>query len=331
MRPRVILMSLAALLLLVVACTAVSATTALHSLDVAGGELDLNCEARVTGYHEVRVAVWWTWTKMNPHPGLADEVVVLGPDGWCSMAEPGTKPPTSSAGEGEVQFGVVGDADSTVTDMAGADNVKAYAAIEPNEDGSLAVYLKTKIDPVAFEDRITVQYLMVERVPSPTARQTLADRLLRLLGVNRMKLFAFETQGQLSPLPDLVCPAYVGEPYRPSLTVDSPTPDLDKVARDLWTDYLEHHVASDQPDGQRLAEYVINNIKVYEEDATHFWFSVDYSVKPAVMSTTWIAGNGDQKFNGWIEGKYQEIDVVRNGDTFTVVGGGTGGHLVVPQ
>ncbi|MGE5559898.1 MAG: hypothetical protein ACM3XN_02440 [Chloroflexota bacterium] len=118
---------------------------------------------------------------------MADQVVLIGPEDCESAQAPATRPPINHASASRVEFWTAyGGADIEALNETGM--VKAYAAVTPNEDGHVTIYLNTNKSAEQLEGAFTVIYRMVTSYPRPDRRVvqtpiTIAERLLMAIKV----------------------------------------------------------------------------------------------------------------------------------------------------
>lgn len=159
---------------------------AYRSASSAQGTVSLAGTATVTGEHEVTIDVTWRWPIENPHPGVADEIVILGSDEW-GTARNSINRPSSDGSASKVEFWAqYGGADLSA--LFETDDVKAYAAVAPNRDGHITVCLNTEGDAARIRESFTAVYMMVDCYPRPRGHaaeypMTLTERLMVAVGI----------------------------------------------------------------------------------------------------------------------------------------------------
>jgi hypothetical protein len=159
---------------------------AYRSASSAQGTVSLAGTATVTGDHEVTIDVTWRWPIENPHPGVADEIVILGSDEW-GTARDSINRPTSDGSVSKVEFWTqYGGADLSA--LFETDEVKAYAAVAPNREGHITICLSTEGDAARTRDSFAAVYMMVDCYPRPRGHaaeypMTLAERLMMAVGI----------------------------------------------------------------------------------------------------------------------------------------------------
>lgn len=110
--------------------------------------------------------------------------------------------------------------------------------------------------------------------------------------------------------------------YQPSMTV-KPGTNLETVARSLLEKYLKHYMENSIPEPERLKAFKIKEIKLQEKNDSGFVYTAEFSVQGVDENTSWVAGNGIVKNDGWIEDKYMFIKVAKKGNTYTMKEWGT--------
>lgn len=112
-------------------------------------------------------------------------------------------------------------------------------------------------------------------------------------------------------------------PYPIELKIsDSLTPDLNQIAKKLFSDYLSSYT-NNNGNTRQLKSYTIDKINIEKSDASSFVFSVEFSVQP-YNAQEWTAGNGDASTqNGWIKNKIYFVKVGIEGQTYTMLSHGT--------
>lgn len=111
------------------------------------------------------------------------------------------------------------------------------------------------------------------------------------------------------------------EMFTPSITSD-PT-NLGLIAKELMRAYFNNYTADSIPEDQGLLSYKLNQIRIISQSAYGFMFYLDYSVQGASETTSWHAGNGVSKGNGFVEGKVWFVRVAKQGNTYKMIGAGT--------
>lgn len=110
--------------------------------------------------------------------------------------------------------------------------------------------------------------------------------------------------------------------YQPSMTA-KPGTNLETVARSLLEKYLKHYMENSIPEAERLKAFRIKEIKLQEKNDSGFVYTAEFSVQGVAKNTSWVAGNGIVKNDGWIEDKFMFIKVVQKGNTYTMKKWGT--------
>lgn len=142
----------------------ISVTVAYRAAKVSHGFVWLSGIVRVTGEHEIAIDIEWRWPIKNPHPGVADEIVLLGPAEWLDPRTPGTERAVDNSPTGNQEFwGAYGGAD--IRPLLQTGTVKFYAAVTPNEDGQITVYLNSEADAKALPKSFMLAYMMVDSFP----------------------------------------------------------------------------------------------------------------------------------------------------------------------
>jgi poly-gamma-glutamate capsule biosynthesis protein CapA/YwtB (metallophosphatase superfamily) len=106
----------------------------------------------------------------------------------------------------------------------------------------------------------------------------------------------------------------------------------EEVARRLFEQWMEYGAAPALPNAQRIFDYEIEGLKVNEEQqARAVELGVDYiaevtfSVRPIVPQfSSWVAGNGELKLDGWVRQKSLFVGVRDEGERYRMVVLGTG-------
>lgn len=111
------------------------------------------------------------------------------------------------------------------------------------------------------------------------------------------------------------------EKLTPSITSDLTDPA--SIAKELMKAYFNHYTADGIPEDQRLLSFKLNQIRVISQSADGFMFYLDYTVQGTSETTSWHAGNGVGKGNGLVEGKVWFVRVVKEGNTYKMIGAGT--------
>lgn len=117
---------------------------------------------------------------------------------------------------------------------------------------------------------------------------------------------------------------YEWQGYQPTITIEA---DINpgNVASILIEKYLQHYMDNSIPESDRLEDYIINKIDMVEESDRGLVFSVSFSVQGVSEQSSWRAGNGTIKENGWIEDKFMFVKVIQEGNSFTMTEWNTGG------
>lgn len=110
--------------------------------------------------------------------------------------------------------------------------------------------------------------------------------------------------------------------YRPVITVSGKTEQ--EVAKMLWDEFLRYYRNRDIPTALRLKAYRIGEITLGNTTADGFRFTVRYSVRASQANTVWCSANGSTNILGWTTGLRMIVNVIRDGDRFSVSGMGTG-------
>lgn len=77
---------------------------------------------------------------------------------------------------------------------------------------------------------------------------------------------------------------------------------LSEIATQLVADYyLKPALSTIKNDQDRILDYKVTRIEVGNDEDTCFRFHADFSVKPAVANTAWLAGNGKMNSDGWVD------------------------------
>ena len=111
------------------------------------------------------------------------------------------------------------------------------------------------------------------------------------------------------------------EMFTPSITSDQT--DLDLIAKELMKANFKHYTVGSIPEDQRLLSYKLNQIRIISQSAYGFMFYLDFSVQGASEATSWYAGNGSGKGNGFVEGKVWFVRVAKQGNAYKMIGAGT--------
>lgn len=111
------------------------------------------------------------------------------------------------------------------------------------------------------------------------------------------------------------------EMFTPSINSDLTDPV--SIAKELMKAYFNHYTADGISEDQRLLSFKLNQIRVISQSADGFMFYLDYTVQGTSETTSWHAGNGVGKGNGLVEGKVWFVRVVKEGNTYKMIGAGT--------
>jgi hypothetical protein len=111
-------------------------------------------------------------------------------------------------------------------------------------------------------------------------------------------------------------------PYPISTTINHiSTPDLNNIAKELFTDYLNFYTKNNV-NSQQLKNYTIDKLNIEKSDKSSFVFYVEFSLQPYDVQT-WIAGNGIDSKDGWIHQKSYYVKIGIKDRTYTMESHGT--------
>ena len=119
-------------------------------------------------------------------------------------------------------------------------------------------------------------------------------------------------------------PMQTSQPEEPleGISAELSTADL---AHDLFEQYLDSYTSKDAARKERLEDYEIGEVRIFEAEGESLSFNVTFSVRPASPASFdwWIAGNGRQE-GEWIIDKSLFVSAIRSGDVFLIESLGTG-------
>ncbi|MDF2556265.1 MAG: hypothetical protein K0R71_93 [Bacillales bacterium] len=111
-------------------------------------------------------------------------------------------------------------------------------------------------------------------------------------------------------------------PYPISTAIEgNSTPDLKKVATELFSDYLNYYKNSNGSN-QQLKDFTIENLRIEKNNKSSFLFLVEFSVLP-INADAWMAGNGTLSEDNWIHNKTLFVHVGIKDNTYTMLSHGT--------
>lgn len=124
--------------------------------------------------------------------------------------------------------------------------------------------------------------------------------------------------------------------YKPSITVEDTKMTQQQIAEKLMDERLKSFKSRAVSKRLRIKDYKIFFVYIHKQLNSGFVFTVDYSVKPAIVESDWRAGNGAyNEKSGWSESKFLFVRVLQEGSTFSYDEGATGGlgekELLTPK
>jgi len=99
--------------------------------------------------------------------------------------------------------------------------------------------------------------------------------------------------------------------YRPSMPVEQAAGlQPEQIARQLFEQYLESFRIQAQPEFRRIVGYEIQDVSLQPAQqglaaglGVDQIASVQFSVRPVLLQTDWMAGNGELASDGWVRNK----------------------------
>ena len=123
------------------------------------------------------------------------------------------------------------------------------------------------------------------------------------------------------------CSYWPMQTSQPEETLEGISAELSKpdLAYALFEQYLDSYTSKDTVREERLENYEIGDVRLYEEDEKRLSFKITFSVLPAFPPGLdwWISGNGRQE-GDWIRNKILFVTAKRSGDVFLIESLGTG-------
>lgn len=134
--------------------------------------------------------------------------------------------------------------------------------------------------------------------------------LISFTSCNSNKISELKTQEQL-------------EPSITDISLKTNSTDLEVISKQIMVKLFDEYKKDSVRKEVKVEAYTINKINVLEGNSDDFSFSIDYSLKPAYMSSYIVAGNGMIE-DSWINHKFAFLEVEKIGDKYKIKSMGTG-------
>lgn len=113
------------------------------------------------------------------------------------------------------------------------------------------------------------------------------------------------------------------EPTIYSVVLKTNSTDLKDICNEIMKKYLNEYENVKTSKELKLLDYTINNVADVKGNTNKFSFWVDYSVKPLVENSNWVAGNGEIK-DRWIVNKNAFVNIEKVNNEYKIISIGTG-------
>lgn len=114
-------------------------------------------------------------------------------------------------------------------------------------------------------------------------------------------------------------------PYRPTIAASAAAGLSDvQIGEALFRQYLEHYRSGSLNRQERLADFVIHEVRLDRQIESGFVATISFSVKPVSDGSTWVAGNGAPGGGGWVVRKFLFLTIMRDGNLYRLDTMGTG-------